>query len=506
MDDYNVPVLVDAKSEYTQQLISTLTPHFYEGILSIYQDCTSMVNEDTNQLMAFQNLLGRIPQWSQDMIERETNRIIECSHCDWLEDLITAVFVSHTKILTAIRVGKKHKKINVKVPKVDHFIHKAYIEIAREFWKNPYLFQYREDKCDYQKNLNTCEKIIQESIQKSIRSQLPVKHILQEYLGGNYQEEFDESEDSSDDEIEDKTEDVKKSVAEITKTMKNDVDDEIEKGDSKDINENSTAECENIVKDTNQENSGEINTREDISLTNDNASKETITVDNDINDDDNDVSKETNDSDVSSAVSSNVSSAIVKENLAKETNDSNVSSATVKEGLAKDTNDSEDTENKSNTESIPTTESKITLTQTDIKDTIDKKDTGVDEKTIKISDIQQYNKDQTDSVIATEVIDTDIGKLDNTTKSVELPESVDLLDNNNTSDTLTNVDLLHNTDLLNNDTLETVSLQYDLPEINTEVKNELDNLNDIKEISIPEVPTIEEKPLLFPDANEEDFN
>ena len=35
------------------------------------------------------------------------------------------------------------------------------------------------------------------SIKKSIRSQLPVKHILQEYLGGNYQEEFDESEDES---------------------------------------------------------------------------------------------------------------------------------------------------------------------------------------------------------------------------------------------------------------------------------------------------------------------
>ena len=32
------------------------------------------------------------------------------------------------------------------------------------------------------KNLNTCEKIIQDCITKSIRSQLPVKHILQEYL------------------------------------------------------------------------------------------------------------------------------------------------------------------------------------------------------------------------------------------------------------------------------------------------------------------------------------
>ena len=95
---------------------------------------------------------------------------------------------------------KKHKKINVKVPKVDHFIHKAYIEIAREFWKNPYLFQNTEDKCEYQKNLNTCEKIIQDCITKSIRSQLPVKHILQEYLGGNYQEDFDDSEDSDSDE------------------------------------------------------------------------------------------------------------------------------------------------------------------------------------------------------------------------------------------------------------------------------------------------------------------
>ena len=56
MDDYNVPVLVDAKSEYTQQLVSTLTPHLYEGILSIFQDCDRMVDEETNQFKAFQNL------------------------------------------------------------------------------------------------------------------------------------------------------------------------------------------------------------------------------------------------------------------------------------------------------------------------------------------------------------------------------------------------------------------------------------------------------------------
>ena len=61
MDDYNVPVLVDAKSEYTQQLVNTLKPHLFHGILSIYHDCDSLVNENTNRLMAFQELLGRIP-------------------------------------------------------------------------------------------------------------------------------------------------------------------------------------------------------------------------------------------------------------------------------------------------------------------------------------------------------------------------------------------------------------------------------------------------------------
>ena len=45
-------MLVDAKSEYTQQLVSTLTPHLYEGILSIFQDCDRLVDEETNQLKA----------------------------------------------------------------------------------------------------------------------------------------------------------------------------------------------------------------------------------------------------------------------------------------------------------------------------------------------------------------------------------------------------------------------------------------------------------------------
>ena len=64
------------------------------------------------------------------------DRIKENSKCDWIEDLLTAVFVSHTKILTSIRRNNDIQKINIKVPKLEIFIHKCYIDIARFFYKN----------------------------------------------------------------------------------------------------------------------------------------------------------------------------------------------------------------------------------------------------------------------------------------------------------------------------------------------------------------------------------
>ena len=119
--------------------------------------------------------------------------LIESSNCDWLEDLITAVFVSHTRILTSININKNKNKINLKIPKVDHFIHLCYIEVARNFWKNPYLFDENISKFEYQRNRRDAEIIIEKTINETIRKQLPVKHILKEYLGNDFKESNIES-------------------------------------------------------------------------------------------------------------------------------------------------------------------------------------------------------------------------------------------------------------------------------------------------------------------------
>ena len=198
MDNSNVTILVDAKQEYTKQLIQILKGSIYNKTKAIYKDAhkSCIKNKKKDKiLITFQEYLSKIPKWSDETINEEYSVISKTTDCDWIDDLLTAVFITHTKILTMVHKGEQNKKINLKIPKASHFIHLCYIETARQFWKNPYLFSEKVSQYDYQRNMRDCDTIIGEAIMETIRKQLPVKHILKEYLGDSYQSEA-EDEDS----------------------------------------------------------------------------------------------------------------------------------------------------------------------------------------------------------------------------------------------------------------------------------------------------------------------
>ena len=182
----NNSIFVQAKIEYTKQLVNTLKPQMYDGIKSIYDDAKEIYksNSSTSLLFIFRTLLEKIPEWNNELILNETDRIIECSKCDWLDELVTAVYISHTKILMSIG-NSNSNKINLTIPKLINFIHKCYINIAREIWKNPLLFSEDISGYEYQKNMNVIESIICNCIENTIRISLPVKEILKEHLDIN---------------------------------------------------------------------------------------------------------------------------------------------------------------------------------------------------------------------------------------------------------------------------------------------------------------------------------
>lgn len=202
MDDGNLAVLVDAKTEYTKQLINILKLNIYYMIQRLFveskQDC-KVNNKESKLLYIFQQKLSEIPKWNIDMIKDECDIIIKNSKCDWIDELITAVFVSHTRILTSINFSKTKGKIDLNIPKTEHFIHKCFIDVARYFWKNSYLFDDRVSNYEFQKHRREAESMIEMSINETIRKELPVKNILKKYLGTDFNEE-DVDDDDFDDE------------------------------------------------------------------------------------------------------------------------------------------------------------------------------------------------------------------------------------------------------------------------------------------------------------------
>jgi hypothetical protein len=163
-----------------------------EGIRSIFNESWKLCldNDEANKyLMTFQNLLARVPKWNSVIIEEERKRIIERSGCTYLEDLITCVHIIQLKVLTCIRVGNKQKKIDISVPKLDHFIHKVYINTARKVYTNVYLFEKNISPLQIQKNHRELETIVQECILLAIRESIPTESIIRAYMDETVEQE-----------------------------------------------------------------------------------------------------------------------------------------------------------------------------------------------------------------------------------------------------------------------------------------------------------------------------
>lgn len=192
MDDFVLSNLYESKNEWCARLVTVLTPLVVDGIQSIFNESWKMCldnNEMGKYLMTFQNLLTRVPKWNSNILEEERKRIIERSGCNYLEDLISCVHIVQLKVLTCIRVGNKQKKIDISIPKLDHFIHKVYVNVARKVYTNVYLFEKNIGDLQVQKNRRELEVMIQECILTSIRESIPTEAIIRAYMDETVEEE-----------------------------------------------------------------------------------------------------------------------------------------------------------------------------------------------------------------------------------------------------------------------------------------------------------------------------
>jgi hypothetical protein len=185
MDDFVISNLQESRNEWCSRLVSIFSPLIIEGISSIFNESWKMCTENdeiSKYLMTFQNLLCRVPKWNSIIVEEECKRIVTRSGCNYLEDLITCVHIIQLKVLTSIRVGNKQKKIDIAIPKLDSFVHKVYIHVARKVYMNVYLFEKNITPLQTQRNQRELEIMVQECILVAIRESIPTESIIRAYM------------------------------------------------------------------------------------------------------------------------------------------------------------------------------------------------------------------------------------------------------------------------------------------------------------------------------------
>jgi len=178
--DLNVDVIAQAHIFYLHQLKLNLSPLIAEGLISIYED-SCRIESETNEfqgniLKQFQKQLTAIPFWNQSILEEETKRILD--ECDFLMNLVGAVFVSYVQILASVKLRNNNRQIRIVTPLSDVFIHTVYTRCAETFYYKPYHFQTYKTR---ESNLYILETI-NKDIEYAIDVMTPVNNILKEYI------------------------------------------------------------------------------------------------------------------------------------------------------------------------------------------------------------------------------------------------------------------------------------------------------------------------------------
>ena len=226
--DSVLSVYSDARAEYTKQLCMFLVPAYFQFYVELLEKAKqTMVAEPKRALWQFQTYLNEIHDWNMEKVNHEIHTIHTNCGCDYMEDLLTAVFIAHTKVLTAIRLSANNKKVEINVPKVEHFLFKVLCETSKLLWSSTYLFRDGITGMEKQQNYRSIEQILNEGILQAVRNLVPVKSILKDFMNQDVadttpEEDSDEEEKEEPKEIKEIKE-IKEEPKEEPKETKNEI-------------------------------------------------------------------------------------------------------------------------------------------------------------------------------------------------------------------------------------------------------------------------------------------
>jgi hypothetical protein len=175
------------KQSLRENLARTLVPHVADGLWSVYDTAKTACERNRQPektLQTFQNLLTRIPAWTEEILETEVERILTASKCDYIEDLLLGVFVSYIRAFAALQqADSSHVQIDFDRPSLPKFIHAFYKLAARKSWSSAFLFKTIGVTSEQQaRNRRDIETMLEATLSETIDGFIPWRDISKAYF------------------------------------------------------------------------------------------------------------------------------------------------------------------------------------------------------------------------------------------------------------------------------------------------------------------------------------
>jgi hypothetical protein len=210
-----------AKVQLREHLSSLLIPRIAEGFWSINDSAVQLCERNkqpSEALHTFQNMITKIPDWSDSTLSEEVERIMKVSKCSYMDDLLMGVFLAYMKSFAALhyRGSSSQVKVEFERPNVTKFVHELYKHSARKLWQVAYLFKTQIPSEQQAKNRREVEDVIYKTLDDVVRSFLPWEIIAKSYFTEPPEDErpappaatksvlFEDVEDSDEEEEEEK--------------------------------------------------------------------------------------------------------------------------------------------------------------------------------------------------------------------------------------------------------------------------------------------------------------
>jgi hypothetical protein len=171
--------LLFSQQQLTMILCNLLHRSVYEGIHHYWQYAKQNPHPEGGVYHTFRAKLEMIPTWNSAVIDREYQRIIHKTKCNYLDQLIRKIFIYNTQLLAA--ADPVDRSVRVPVPRGERFIHSVYVTVARSLFESFWLMEDRPDRIgsvDQAKNLAKTYRLICQCIEDTIREMLPIDEIV----------------------------------------------------------------------------------------------------------------------------------------------------------------------------------------------------------------------------------------------------------------------------------------------------------------------------------------